>query len=196
MRIIYLLFLTLIILACSSAPPVPTDHFYRLTLPTQGLTKTNLTEDMIYVGPILAEGLYNERALLFTGSSMGELKQRHYHFWLTSPPRLLRDHLVHFLREVELSPIILAETGSGDVVRIFGKLYAFEQTAFDNKSQVNIAIEFRVNKTGDELPLLLRDYRVEENINGGGQTDVIAAYDRAVIRLFSEFVNDLNSNLP
>ncbi len=197
MRSLSILFLVVILAACSSAPPVPVDHFYRLTLPEQDEIKSaRLTERIIYVGPFLAEGLYNERALLHTGKKeTGELQQYHYHFWLTSPPRLLHDHLVRYLRDADTSSMVITEPGSGEELKIFGKLNAFERWVTDGHSLVNVVLELKVNQQDDMTPVFLKEYRIREEVSGDTLTDVITAFDRAVIRLYSDFVADMQTTL-
>ncbi|MBI4006423.1 MAG: membrane integrity-associated transporter subunit PqiC [Gammaproteobacteria bacterium] len=197
MRYLVIILLFIILTGCSSAPPVPTDHFYRFKTPTQGdIGKQRLTDQVIYINSFLAEGLYNERALLYTNDNLSqELQQYHYHFWITSPPDLLRDYLVSFLRAADTSPVIITGAGVTDGLQITGRVTEFEKLDSGNQSYVNVALELRLDKQGNELPLLLKEYRANEQVQGKSLTDVITSFNTAVLRIYSDFVTDMESAL-
>ncbi len=191
MRIPGIVILLLILTSCSSAPPVPTDRFYRLSAP-QGENQSLATEHIIYVGPIIAEGLYNERALLYTGESGAtELQQYHYHFWITSPPRLLQDQLISFLRASNTASMIIDEPGSGEKISIFGKLKSFERINIGEESSVSVILELKVQEKGKQVPVLLKEYSVTERLDGKSVPQTVAAFDRAVMEMYSDFISDL-----
>ena len=153
-----------------------------------------MTDEIIYVDRILAEGLYNERALLYTGDSgNNELQQYHYHFWITSPPKLIELNLVKYLRTANISPLMVTEPGSGEQITISGNLRAFEKIFTKDNSQANIVIEFTVTRKGTDVPLLIREYQVTEAVSGDGVAAVVEAYNRGVFGIFSEFHTDLAS---
>ena len=95
-RVFKTLTLSLVVLlsACQSAPPVPQDKYYRLTV-TPGPTWTQpLLRDAVFVAPLRAEGLYAERAMLYASVQRPrELLQYHYQFWSEPPALLLQEHL-------------------------------------------------------------------------------------------------------
>ena len=190
-----LLIILLALTSCSSAPPVPTDRFYKLSTP-QIVNQDQVTDDIIYVGPFIAEGLYNERALLFTGDSGDtELQQHHYHFWVTSPPRLLQSQLVSYLRAINASSMITTELGTGEKISIFGRVKAFEKVKFDDQTSANVVLEVRVQVKDKATPVLLKEYSVLEKINGDTVPDAVAAFDRAVMKIYSDFLDELQSSI-
>ena len=195
MRSLGILISLIIIASCSNAPPVPTDKFYRLGTP-QNVGQLPATEHIIYVGPILTEGLYNERALLHTGESGNtELQQYHYHFWITSPPRLMQDYLVSYLRAASSSTMINTEPGAGEKISIFGRLKAFEKIDSEEQSAVNVRLELRVQDTDKAAPILLKEYSAIEKIGGNEVPDAVAGFDRAAAKIYSDFVTDLQAIL-
>ena len=151
MRYLKLILFMLILTACGSAPPVPTDTFYRLTLPEQGVDKQRLTESVIHVGNFIAEGLYNERAMLYTDDQNGmRLLQHHYHFWVTSPPRLLREYMVEFLRASDSAPMVITDSSRDeDSYRISGKVLGFEIQTTGELATANVNLELRVDTGGE-----------------------------------------------
>ncbi len=197
MRYLVIISLLVILTGCGSAPPVPTDHYYRFKTPSQDdIQKQRLTDQVIYINSFLAEGLYNERALLYTNDNLArELKQYHYHFWITSPPDLLRDYLVSFLRTADTSPVIISGRSVSEGLQITGRLNEFEKLVSGDQSSVKVALELRLDKYGNELPLLLKEYRVIEEVQGKSLTDVITSFNAAVFRIYSDFLTDVETAL-
>jgi ABC-type uncharacterized transport system auxiliary subunit len=195
MRRLGILILLFVLASCSSVPPVPTDRFYRLSTP-QNVNQSPVTEDIIYVGPFIAEGLYNERALLYTGESgETELQQYHYHFWITSPPRLLQGQLVTYLRAVNSASMVITEPGAGEKISIFGRLKSFERINMSDQANASVIVELRVQQQDKATPVLLKEYRVIEELNGNTVPDAVAAFDRAVTKIYSDFQSDMQASL-
>lgn len=190
----FLMGLVVFLVACGQAPQVPTDHYYRLTPQAGSMEKGRLTDNPIYVEIFLAEGLYNDRAVLYSDEHPGELLQHHYYFWYTSPPRMLRDYLIQVLRNAEISPVIM-DTGTEKDIRIAGKLMEFERRQTRAGSTVDVTLELRLYKHDAELPLLMRQYRASETINGKDMATVISGFNAAVDRIYREFLGDLAMTL-
>jgi ABC-type uncharacterized transport system auxiliary subunit len=197
MRVITSICLVILLAGCGAPPPVPTDHFYRLVIPEgENYSASGLTGEVITVGAFLAEGLYNERALLYSRDNPSrELEQFHYHFWITSPPSLLRDYLVRLLRQAEISPMVITGVGPGKGLQITGRLIAFERQGSGDQPSANVILELRVDRQGDELPLLLREYSARSPIEGPAMTDVIMGFNAAADEIYSDFFVDLGKLL-
>jgi ABC-type uncharacterized transport system auxiliary subunit len=91
--------------------------------------------------------------------------------------------------------MIITEPGSGEELKIFGKLNAFERWVTDGHSLVNVVLELKVNQQDDMTPVFLKEYRIREEVSGDTLADVIEAFDRAVIMLYSDFVTDIQTVL-
>ena len=194
-RYIQLIPVLVMLAACGSAPPVPTDSFYRLTLP-QDIGKQQIGDSVIHVGNFIGEGLYNERAILYTDDQHGrKIIQHHYHFWITSPPRMLREHMVEFLRESDSAPMVITDSSKGDGLRISGKVLDFEKQTAGDVITANVALELRVDIAGEDLPRLIKQYRLKEPVNGNSMTDVVESFNTAVFKIYSEFTADIRSAL-
>ena len=86
MRYAILLSFLLVLTACSTQAPLPTDHYYRLPeLRDIGSDQERLNS--ISVLNFKAVGLYQQRAIVYTKDRI-ELKQYHYHHWKTPRPLL------------------------------------------------------------------------------------------------------------
>ena len=178
------------LMACGEAPPVPTDHFYRLTLPQQGMEKQQLPVDVIYVGDFRAEGLYNERALLYTNDSDSrELRQHHYHFWITSPSHLLRDHMIDYLRRSSTA-MVIGEPGSDDGIKLTGKILEFVYQSGNNPGTADVSMELRLHRPDNDKPVLLKVYSISEPVNGTNMNEIVAAFNRATLTIYGQFLQD------
>ena len=185
------LVLIFLLSACGENPPVPVDHFYRLTLNPGTITSQPLTDQAIFVGKFLSDGIYNERALLFSQDADNrELQQYHYYFWSITPPSLLRDYLVDYLRAADSAPVIVSDFSSGDGLKISGKILGFEKIKRAENDLVNVDLEIRLDKLGEPRPRLVKSYKAQETVNGGSMDDTVAAFNRAVDRVFADFVGD------
>jgi ABC-type uncharacterized transport system auxiliary subunit len=190
-----LVVLAVSLVSCGRVPQVPTDHYYRLTPRPETVDRMRLTEVPVVVEAFLAEGLYNDRAVLYSSDEhASELQQHHYYFWYTSPPRMLRDYLIQVLRNADVAPVIL-DTGAEEYPRISGKLLEFERRQSPAGSTAEVALELRVDGPGSPLPLLLRQYRSSETINDKDMTSVVSGFNSAVDRIYREFIGDLATAL-
>ena len=83
-----------ILTSCVKQPPLPTDHYYRLPA-LQGINADEEIINSISVITFQADGLYRERAILYSENEI-EIKQYHYHHWADSLNRLLQElSLIH-----------------------------------------------------------------------------------------------------
>lgn len=186
-----ILVIVLLLNACGENPPVPVDHFYRLTLNPGTVTRQPLTDQTIFVGKFLSDGIYNERALLFSEDANNrELQQYHYYFWSISPPGLLRDYLVDYLRAADSAPVVVGDFSSGNGLKISGKILGFEKIKHSADFMVNVVLEIRLDKLGEITPRLVKTYKALETVKGTSMDETVSAFNRAVDRAFSDFVAD------
>jgi len=80
-------------------------------------------------------------------------------------------------------------------IQIVGKLNAFERWNTGDRSQVHIALELKAQKLNEEDLLILKEYTIVEEVQGEGIPEVVAAFNRAVRELYSEFLLDLQDSL-
>ena len=81
--------LLLLLAACGSVPPAPTDRFYRLQPAHVAPAATSLP-GAVAVNAFRADSLYAERPIVYSDeASLRQLRQYHYHLWLypPAPPR-------------------------------------------------------------------------------------------------------------
>jgi len=180
--------------ACGSQKPVPVDHYYRLpdiSLSGSGLTR--LSDGIVYVALFETDGLHRERALVYSNNEGLELKQFHYQHWIDSPARLIRDHLVQYLRTINAAPTVVTSVDPYPEMRISGRIRRFDRIMGDPADQVVVALELRADRE-DEL-LHIKDYQVTETVTGSSASDTVTAFDKALLRCFAEFVKDVHAVL-
>lgn len=197
--IIPFLFTVLVLLtaACGRIDPVPVDHYYRLTIPATDAGSGFVTEELLHVNDFIAEGLFNERAMLYSeDESRQELKQYRYHFWATSPPDMLRDALVRYLRSKNAAPMVIADTiVHHNSLRISGRVTDFEEIRQGDQAISSVGIELRVDEFNNYTPLLVKDYTSTVRIDGNTMGDAVLAYNSAVREIYTEFLDDLREAL-
>jgi len=182
-----------ILTSCVKQPPLPTDHYYRL--PTlQGINADEEIINSISVITFQADGLYRERAILYSENEI-EIKQYHYHHWVDSLNRLLQEHLVERLRLSGMSKVVLTEFEGNSNLIIKGKIKAFEQRKSGNKNSAFISIEFRADKNNEGQPILFKQYTQVVDSEESSMTSVVNAFGVAVNNIYESFYNDLRGTL-
>ena len=194
-RVTALLFI-LILAACGKAPPVTPDSFYRLPEPGTGEGSiSRLSQGIVLVRPLLSDGLRSERAILFSDDPGGlTLRQHHYYFWVDTPQRLVQRQFIAYLRAWHAAPMVMGET---DVLAdrvISGRIIRFEYSRDGERKTVHLELELRVDRAGDEHPMLLNDYRADIPVDGRGMDAVVMAFNQGLEQVFKAFVEDLRSH--
>ncbi len=181
--------------ACGSQKPVPVDHYYRLPdIPLSISGETRLSDGIVYVALLETDGLHRERALVYGTNRDGlELKQFHYQHWVDSPARLIRDHLVQYLRAINAAPTVVTSVDPYPELRISGRIRRFDRIMDDSTDEVVVALELRADREGKLLHI--GDYQVTEAITGATPTDTVTAFDKALLRCFTEFTKDVHEAL-
>lgn len=193
------LLLAFTLTACATSP-VPTDQFYRLEDPLQdalATTPRTLLDGVLTVQPLRTDGLHRERALLYSEDPRHRaLRQYHYHFWLSPPPRLVQDYIVAYLRAMQTATIVVADDRKTDADYVVqGRLKNFEQRVMGDKSRVVVSLELRLQQHGERRPQLLQVYESNRHVPSGAVADSIFAYEDALAQIMGRFLEDVQSML-
>lgn len=189
MRCSILLCCFLTLMACSSQAPLPTDHYYRLP-ELKNVNSDEKQVDSISVITFQAEGLYQERAILYTENEI-ELKQYHYHHWTDSPTRLLQERLVERLRLSSISNLVLNTFEGNSELIIKGRIKAFERLQQKGSESVYVKLLLQVNSNTKNVPILHKEYVQTVVLPSDNIANAIKAFSEAVDLIFSEFYDDL-----
>jgi len=174
-KVLVLLALAMALAACGSAPPAPTDRYYRL----QPVSVAPLGQ-AIAVQPLRAESLYGERPLVYGDeSNPRQLRQYHYHLWLYAPGQLVRDHLVASLA---------LRSGDGGV-RLDGRVLRFDRLLDGQRSKAVLALELRLTRSGKIL--LEKTYAAEQVAVDSSIAAHVAAIEQALALIYGELRKDL-----
>jgi cholesterol transport system auxiliary component len=188
--------LLLILSSCADNPPMPDDRYYRIPWTSTALTETKLTDGGLFVQQFIADGLYRERPLIHTADRSGiELLQYHYHHWVDSPARMLRDQLIRYLTESRAALHVVNNTDVPVDLAIHGKIKGFERYKYGNTDRVNVELEFRVDQTGNKVPLLISAYNVQIDVHGNSMNGVVTAYGLAISQVFAQLLADVSNKL-
>ena len=182
-----------ILTSCVKQPPLPTDHYYRLPA-LQGINTDKEIIDSISVINFQADGLYRERAILYSENEV-EIKQYHYHHWVDSPNRLLQEYLAERLRLSNISKVVLTTFEGNSNLIIKGKIKAFEQKRLSSKNSAFVSIEFRVDRNNESQPILYKQYTQVVDSEDSSVTSAISAFGIAVNSIYESFYNDLKETL-
>ncbi len=182
-----------ILTSCVKQPPLPTDHYYRLPA-LQGINTDKEIIDNISVINFQADGLYRERAILYSENEV-EIKQYHYHHWVDSPNRLLQEYLAERLRLSNISKVVLTTFEGNSNLIIKGKIKAFEQKRLSSKNSAFVSIEFRVDRNNESQPILYKQYTQVVDSEDSSVTSAISAFGIAVNSIYESFYNDLKETI-
>ena len=117
-------------LAGCAQETVPQDQFYRLrvAVPAQAFGAPPL-QGTLEVERLDADGLIASRPIVYSNAKTpNRVDEYHYHFWTESPPVLVQDALVAYLRGVGAAKVVVTpEVRVEPDYELSGRLSRFEQ---------------------------------------------------------------------
>jgi ABC-type uncharacterized transport system auxiliary subunit len=187
---------SLLLAACAGNPPVPDDHYYRLTAIEPGQVEiAPRLKGVLKVDPIQAYGIYRERALLYSRSEHPEeLQQHRYHYWIDTPSRLIRDQLVDYLRASQIAGSIAGSQLpiQGDM-KLKLSLKQFERVIDKSSAhRVRVTLEaLLVNADGKQL--MNRRYERLLTTSDPSIAASVRAFNRALSEIYAELSKDMRT---
>lgn len=177
---------------CATVPPEPPDRFYRLGEPRVAPLPGTVLEEAVFVAALRSDGLHTERALLYSTDPGGRrLDRRRNDYWVDSPPRLVRDHLVRALRRLGVARRVHAEPRLPARWRLGGRLLRFEELRGDGGRVVDVALELTLLDERGGTVLFQREYARRVTVAGDETTSVVAAFDRALDGIARDLARDV-----
>lgn len=191
-----LFYLTLVLLAaCAGSGPAPDDHYYRLPPVSVAADPAPLTDGVIFVEQLLADGIYRERSLLYSKDAEGlELDRYHYHHWIDRPSYLIRDGLIDYLRSAHEAAQVVSIPDIPAQLSIYGRIRHFERRITASGVTVIVGLEFRVNRESQETPLLLKEYNRTEELRDDSMAASIKAFAHLLDSIYRELVEDIRAH--
>lgn len=182
---------TLALAGCAAAP-VPEKYFYRLPEARPARLPAPLVQSALSIERLASSAQHNERAILFSEEASGtRLQQHHYDFWVETPPLLVQDYLITWLRAASAAPQVLPDDAAGTAeMRVQGFVRRFELLR-GTAPVVAVAVELRALGRNGKPVLLVRDYNESEPVPGDALAAVPAAFAAALDRIAARFAADL-----
>ena len=188
--------LVLVISACSSAPPVPEDRYYRL--PDEGATSQTrlLRQGAIFVERFTADGIYQDRAIAYSDRSTPTVVlQHHYSFWLDSPSKMLQLRLEDYLRHADAAPLVTDVPWASAGLSVYGRILRLDRVLGPGSTEVRVALEFNVRQAGKDVPLLVKEYKAGATAADQSVQSSVAAFGTALSEIFSRLIRDIRGRL-
>lgn len=181
------LFMLLGLAACA-APAVPNEQYFRLIAAPGDAHASKPLDGAVEVPPFDADGVMIERPLLFSTDGGHKLEQRNYAYWTNSPPQMLRDALVSYLRSTQVAPQIVPSEMRIDDVKytIHGTIRRLEQTA--DPAGGTIEIELALLERDSDRLILSKVFQVDQPAKSGKIDDAVTALDEGMNKIYRDFV--------
>ncbi|MFZ1392455.1 MAG: ABC-type transport auxiliary lipoprotein family protein [Dokdonella sp.] len=194
MRILLVVALGMVLVACGHVPGVPDHTYFRMGKP-QSLP---VSAAQVFVTPIVinlfaADGLYADRALIYAlDPEASELRQYHYQLWTDPPTRMLQRRLLVELREAAIAPLVVdGLPASQAAVRITGGILRFERVpAVGGGYIASVVIKLRADRP-DGTPQIDDVYHADVSIPDNRLVSTAEALSSAVDQVFAEFHAEL-----
>ena len=192
----WLLLLPLLMAACATPAPVPEDQFYRLIGPAAPahLAKPTIP-GTLKIEPIKTFGIYRERAILYSQSDQpARLSQHHYHHWIDTPTRLIREQLTDYLRESGVAETVAgSQIGLSGDIRLNLELKQFERVLHP-AGDVSVGVRLdAVIMDRSNKPLKIASYRSEPPAEDSSVTASVAAFNQALEAIYRQLLEDLQT---
>jgi ABC-type uncharacterized transport system auxiliary subunit len=161
MKYIWLALVVLLLSSCSfSAGNTPADHFYRLPMPTQVSVAF-----AVNIAPVRAEGIYNERALLFVEKSYPlEINRYDYHFWSQTPSKLVQTYLQSCLTS---SDVVKMPANTQQAIQLSPMIESFERVL--EKGKAEAVVKLRLNQRVYESRIMADSMDMHATVAAYGQ---------------------------
>lgn len=174
--------------------PVPEDRFYRLPVPDPVAETGPAVDGTVGVARLYADGLHNERALLYVRAERPlELHRHHYDYWVESPPRMLQQHLLEYLRAIEFAPRVIRHDAGADVDYVVsGRLLRFERLVGKaGSSAVAVSLELALEPRAASGPGQVRTYSVVRPVADESIYAAVQGFARALEEMYARFAAEL-----
>lgn len=175
---------------CQSLPAAPEHKYYRLLPEAAAPAARAVLSGELVVRPLRAEGLYSERAIVFSDEEQRRLQQYHYHHWLYPPGQLVQEHLAGWLAQTGIAPRVrLQDRGGESPYAVTGRIVRFEKIIVGGKAKASVALDLRLENKGRVL--WQRSYAASRELADASMNGFAAAMEDALQLIYTEFVADL-----
>ncbi|MDZ4202387.1 MAG: hypothetical protein U1C96_09615 [Gallionella sp.] len=187
-------FIALTLSGCQSAPPVPTDKYYRLEAAQGDASATAILHGAIYIAPLSADGPYAERAMLYsTPEQSRELQQYHYRHWNEPPAILLQEHMRASFEAMKLASRVTTIAMGDDIGHVLdARIVRFEKISGANPRAV-VSLHLALKKTKPMKMIMERSYSEEVILGDDSQHTYVLACEAGLKKIYERFSRDLKA---
>lgn len=173
--------------------PVPDIAYYRMPSVANGsVAEEKRFSIPIIVDSLIADGVYNEQAVLYVMKPGGSIKAYHYQLWDEPTGQLLQRRLIDTLRTKNASQLVTDRLPpSIDSLRISGRVERFERVKTEAGWVANIRLELRVERGAQNTPLIVSEYGAEVSAAGNTMQATVRAFANAIDQTFDALWTDL-----
>ncbi len=181
---------TFVLAACSS-PPVPVDTFYNLTSGRGSASpSTSTLSGTIEVPPFRAEGVVNERAIIYRSSDT-EQRQYSYHYWAEPPAVMVQRSFIDALRTARLFDQVAApEVRADRDFELIGTIRRLEHVTGGGSVKVVVEFDIGLRRVRGSDTVFIKTYQTERS-TGRGVAGAISAMSAAVDEIIAEVLRDI-----
>ncbi len=184
-------------LSACAQPPIPQDHFYRLSVPLPEVREdTTIISGTLQVERFAAEGVLSGRPLVYSDSdNPNELKEYYYHFWMEPPTVMLQNQLIKYMRNVNVAEVIVTpEIRANPSYVVSGKIRRMERVT-GAESKIALELEMGLRDASTDRIVILDTYAVEAESEGPGVKGAVLAMDKVLVGLYQRFIDDIKKDL-
>lgn len=181
--------------ACSAAPTIPQDNFYRLTPKPVSTQQSSMLKDAtVEIARFVADGSVSNRPILYSSdANPNSVSEYNYHFWIESPPTLIKDALVSYMRAAGVANrIVTPEMRVSSDYSVLGRIKRLE--IYTGKKYMGVAsFEIGLRRNSDGELIVLNEYESKIEAKNNLVGSVITAVEKATEEVFSRFVADISA---
>jgi ABC-type uncharacterized transport system auxiliary subunit len=184
--------LCLLLLSACGSGPAPKDYFYRLEALGVDKLASPLSKKSVEVERFKSDLVTDDRSLVYRESlDTPELKNYTYHRWSDTPTRLMQSVFTRGLRDANFTSgsVMEADGRSSPDYFLHGRIYHLEEVKDDGHFAI-VDLDLALRDKSNKKNRFTKNYRVQEDISGGDHADVVAAYNRALGIIVSDFISD------
>jgi cholesterol transport system auxiliary component len=183
---------TIFLAGCAGAP-VPDVAYYRMPeVAASKLVDAKHFGIPIVVDSLIADGVYNDQAILYALRSEGSIKAYHYQLWDEPPGQLLQRRLIDTLRARNAAKLITDRLPpSIDSLRISGRIERFERVKTEAGWLARVRLELRAEHGTQQEPLLLSEYGADVPTDADSIQATVRAFAAAIDQSYDAFWSEL-----
>lgn len=173
-----------------SVPQLPDDRYYRLPEPSAAEPSRHVQATVAVALP-RSDGLHSERAMLYSHHDRPlEVLRHHYYFWAESPPRLIQEHAIAYLRQTHIAPdVVRDEAAPAAALRLESRLLRFERLVGGATPEVVVGLELQW-QAPERAPTPPRAYRVTVPAADDSIYASVQAFGAALTQIYARFLHD------